>query len=110
MTLAPFADVRFQFSAGENWASSSRNPKQKKPLHQEPRGPTLSNGSLRLKCIGTSTVSFKIRIIIGNLSEGPFECHFADTSVQDFPLGVDWRQHLEPRTGCLRIRVQTFTD
>jgi len=108
--LGPFAEVRLHFSAGEGWASSSRNPKQKKAPQQRAGEPEPSLGSLRLKCISAEDPApFKFFVIVGNASVGPFECCFGDNSVQEFPLGIDWRKHLEPRTGCLRLRVQTLT-
>uniref|UniRef100_A0A7S2MRU2 Uncharacterized protein n=1 Tax=Zooxanthella nutricula TaxID=1333877 RepID=A0A7S2MRU2_9DINO len=109
LRLGPFAEVRMTFSAGEDWGCSNRNPKQKKCVQQVGRAPGAATGALRLKRIGEEDPTpFDFRIVVGHVTVGPFQCRFAGTSTEDFPLGIDWRGHLEPRTGCLRLQVCSF--
>eukprot|EP00449_Zooxanthella_nutricula_P055407 CAMPEP_0198561100 /NCGR_PEP_ID=MMETSP1462-20131121/94896_1 /TAXON_ID=1333877 /ORGANISM="Brandtodinium nutriculum, Strain RCC3387" /LENGTH=111 /DNA_ID=CAMNT_0044291989 /DNA_START=57 /DNA_END=392 /DNA_ORIENTATION=+ len=109
MQLGPFAEVRLAFTGGDGWARSSRNPKQSKCLQQRVVDPAASMGSLRLKHVGAEDpVPFDFNVIVGNVTVGPFQCRFTESSAEDFPLGIDWREHLEPRTGCLRLRVQAL--
>jgi len=112
--LGPCHGVRLQFCAGNGWAVSGRNPKRiRARAKAEAAGVDAAadeasqNGCLRLKYNGaTVPAPFFVALEVGGLRRGPFLCDFSDTGVQELPLDFDWRQHLEPGSGCLCVRLE----
>jgi len=107
LQLGDFADVRLQFSPGEGWAASGRNPKNKaKSTRPEGKARKVSeHGTVSLKlgdAVCGETLTFYL--FVGSMRQGPFECNFAERAVHDLQLSVDWRTHLE--AGCLLLRLQ----
>lgn len=106
-------DVRLHFAPGEAWAQSMRSRKGKKTgsevEHGVARGPM--NGSLRLK-VGDlrCATALKFNLFVGDVRQGPFECNFAERTVQEFQLEVDWRRHVERESGSLRLRLEVLSE
>jgi len=107
LRLGDFSDVRLQFSPGEGWAASARNPKSK-AKSTRPEGKARKDsehGTVSLK-LGDAArgETLKFYLFVGSMRQGPFECNFAEQVVHELQLKVDWRKHLE--VGSLPLRLQ----
>lgn len=106
LQLGEFSDVRLQFSPGEGWAASARNPKGKATnFRTEVKGKTGSeHGTVSLKLGNAAHCGIvEFYIFVGAMRQGPFECDFAKRAVHELQLNLDWRKHLE--IGSLPLRL-----
>lgn len=103
LQLGDLSDVRLTFFAGEGWAASARNPKQRKAIGG--KQDSSQNGSISVKFghAGDRQI-VKFRLFVGAMPQGPFECNLEERSVHEFNLTIDWRKHLE--TGSLPLLLQ----
>lgn len=105
LQLGGSSDLRLQFSPGEAWAGSARNPKRSAGRARD----DSQNGSVSLKLGGgTRGEPMKFYLFVGSMRQGPLECNFADRAVHEFELAVDWRKHLD--AGSLPLRLQLVQD
>jgi len=103
LQLGDLSDVRLQFSPGEGWAASSRNPKSKVTNSRPDGGARKGFVSLKLGNVACDeTLTFYL--FVGAMRQGPFECNFSEQAVHELQLKVDWRKHLED--GSLPLRLQ----
>jgi len=109
LQLGDISDVRLQFSPGEGWAASARNPKSK-ATHMRPEGKSKGrkdseHGTVSLK-LGDAArgETLKCYLFVGRMRQGPFECNFAEQVVHELQLKVDWRKYLE--AGSLPLCLQ----
>jgi len=113
LQVGEIPDVRLHFAPGEAWARSVRSRKGKKTEgkdeHGAARGPM--NGTLRLK-IGDlgDAAPLTFNLFVGDVRQGPFECDFAEQTVQEFQLDVDWRKHVEKKSESLRLRLEVLSE
>jgi len=107
LQLGDLADVRLQFSPGEGWAASARNPKSK--MAKSGAKKDSEHGTVSFK-VGDAAHSdtVKFHVFVGSVRQGPFECNFAEQAVHEFQLSVDWRKHLE--AGSLPLRLQLVAE
>mmetsp|Transcript_14528 Transcript_14528/g.36861 ORF Transcript_14528/g.36861 Transcript_14528/m.36861 type:complete len:323 (-) Transcript_14528:392-1360(-) len=110
LQLGDLSDVRLQFSPGDGWATSARNPKSRATnCRTEVKAKSDSeHGAVSLKlgdAAHSDTVTFFL--FVGTVRQGPFECNLADRSVHEFKLKIDWRKHLE--AGSLALRLQLLS-
>mmetsp|Transcript_90938 Transcript_90938/g.229230 ORF Transcript_90938/g.229230 Transcript_90938/m.229230 type:complete len:325 (-) Transcript_90938:542-1516(-) len=113
LQLGDLSDVRLQFSPGEGWAASARNPKSK-ATHMRPEGKSKGrkdseHGTVSLK-LGDAArgETLKFYLFVGSMRQGPFECNFAEQVVHELQLKVDWRKHLE--AGSLPLCLQLVQE
>jgi hypothetical protein len=109
LQIGEIPDVRLHFAPGEAWAQSTRGRKGKKT--QGNAQGQLAQGSLRLKLsdIGHDK-ALKFNLFVGDARQGPFECNFAERTVQEFQLEVDWRQHVEKASESLCLRLEVLSE
>jgi len=113
LQVGEIPDVRLHFAPGEAWAQSMRSRKGKKTEakveHGAASGPM--KGSLRLK-IGDcgDAMPLKFNLFVGDVRQGPFECNFAERTVQEFQLDVDWRKHVEKKSESLCLRLEVLSE
>lgn len=106
-------DVRLHFAPGEAWAQSMRSRKGKKTEGRAEieAAKGSMNGSLRLKLgdFGHDR-ALKFYLFVGDVRQGPFECDFAERTVHEVALEVDWRKHVERKSESLSLRLELLSE
>eukprot|EP00445_Apocalathium_hangoei_P089970 CAMPEP_0204214168 /NCGR_PEP_ID=MMETSP0361-20130328/76532_1 /ASSEMBLY_ACC=CAM_ASM_000343 /TAXON_ID=268821 /ORGANISM="Scrippsiella Hangoei, Strain SHTV-5" /LENGTH=286 /DNA_ID=CAMNT_0051178751 /DNA_START=92 /DNA_END=953 /DNA_ORIENTATION=- len=97
-------DIRLHFVPGQDWSTGLQAIGRGRPACEK-RG--RGDGLLRLKLDGSGEgVVLKFYLFVGTAKRGPFVCDFSDTPVQEVPLGVHWREHLEANSMNLFLRLE----
>jgi len=113
LQVGGIADVRLHFAPGTAWANSMRCRKGKRAEVKSQDGMVngSTHGSLRLK-LGEFGHDKMLRfyLFVGDVRQGPFECNFAERTVQEFQLGVDWRKHVDRKADSLRLRLEVLSQ